>query len=184
MSSVGELVTAISEWPPRYFMALAFVAGALLLASHSPWADAAGLSTAPAWFRLALTVSTLSCLAIGSVKLWSGYRVRAAAHAVAVQRGRAFDAELRSLTPDEYAVLARFMDRNSKTATFLVSSENADLAATAHSLAMRGHLYVVTSERNLWYVTTTYALQDRVYDFLRRHPDVLPASVRQLPPGE
>ena len=68
MTDFGSVVKAVTEWPARYFFALALVAVALLLLSVSPWAAQAGIVAAPPWFRLSLTIATPAFSAIGLTK--------------------------------------------------------------------------------------------------------------------
>ncbi len=175
-SSVGGIsgfVKAVTDWPARYFVALAFVAGALLFASHSRWADAFGLSAGPAWFRLVLTVATLAFFAIGLVKGLTHVEARRASKAAARARGMAFERELRSLTAEESAVFAAFLNRESKTATFAFVNGGPSIALTARALAVRGHLYEISRRDTMWFTEIAYAIQEPVFAFLQQHPELL-----------
>lgn len=173
MSITTDLVKAVTDWPARYFIALAFAAGALLAASHSPWAGAFGLDGGPTWFRLALTITTLAFIAIGCVKGWTHLAAHRKAQAVSRARGLAREQELRSLTSEESAVFATFLDRKSKTATFAFVDGNLGLALTAQALAVRGHLYQVSRRETMWFTEVAYAIQEPVYAFFQHHPEAL-----------
>lgn len=183
MADLGPLVKAVTEWPARYFFALAFVAVALLLLSHSRWADLAGIPAAPSWFRLSLTVATLAFAAVAFTKGFTHLATRRAAAKAARQQRQAWEDELRSLTPNECAVLARFVDDNVRDLRFIAGSPGAMSAATAQVLALRGHLHLVAREQIAFSTVLDYAIQGPTFTFLRKHPELL-QSGRTIAGGE
>ncbi len=178
MSDFGSLVKAITDWPARYFFALAAVAGALLVISHSRWADIAGLQAAPDWVRLALTVATLLFSAIGLTKTITSLSTRRADTAAARARGLARENELRDLTPSECAVLARYVDGNVRTASFYVGNSGPTDVVVAAALALRGHLYEVARRDTAVFTQVDYAIQEPTFAFLRKHPELLQSGRR------
>jgi hypothetical protein len=88
-------------------------------------------------------------------------------------RGTSFEQALRRLTPEERAVFAAFLDRSSKTAAFVVTGSGVGLATTAHALAARGCLYEVGRRTNLGATEVCYVIEESVFAFLKRHPQLL-----------
>jgi hypothetical protein len=171
---IGCIIEAITGWPARYFFAFAFVCAALLLISLIPsLGGPAGISPAPGWFRLALTVATLSFLAIALTKGLSHLFARRAAARSARGRGTALETDLRDLTPSECAVLARYVDSNKRVVSFIVGTPGPGSAITAQALAIRGHLYEVGRQETRFYTQIDYAIQEPTFLFLLRHPELL-----------
>lgn len=171
---IGSIVEAITGWPGRYFFAFALVCAALLLISLNPsLAGPAGISTAPAWFRLALTVATLSFSATALTKGLTHFFARRAAARTAREHGIALENELRDLTPGECAVLARYVDANKRVVSFIVGTPGPVSAIAAQALAIRGHLYEVGRQETRFYTQIDYAIQEPTFLFLLRHPELL-----------
>ena len=179
MSDLG-FVKAVSEWPARIFFAVAFGAAGLLLLSHSRWADIAGVAGAPEWFRVSLTAVTFVFFLIGMTKGLSHVAARRAASKAAREREKAWENELRGLTPDEGAVLARFVDGNVRVAKFLFDTSGPYNAVVAQALALRGHLYQVARYQDVFSTVIDYAIQEPTLVFLRQHPELLQSGRAML----
>lgn len=78
---------------------------------------------------------------------------------------------MRSLTPAECAVFASFVDCESKTASFLNGSGN--VSSAAHALSVRNHIYVISRERTIWFEQAMYVIQEPVFEFFKRNPELL-----------
>jgi hypothetical protein len=116
---------------------------------------------------------TLAFLAVGLTKGVSHLTSRRTASRAARARGQAFEEELRSLTPDECAVLARFVDGNVRVLPFLANTSGPASAAVAQTLARRGHLSPVSRHDTMWFIQIEYAIQEPTLSFLRQHPKLL-----------
>lgn len=176
--SVWEGLKVIPEWPARYFFTVAAVAGLLLLLSATRWAEAFGFAGAPRWARLALTVTTVACSAVGAMKVW-------AAQAEANKRAREDSArsavlhqELLNLTPAEREVFAQFIEHDRKTAGFVAGDASASIA---HALALRGHLIHIEEQRTGFYTVRTYMIQEPIFHLLKRHPEALVRETKHAP---
>jgi hypothetical protein len=170
MPSVGEVVKAVTEWPARYFFALGLVAAGLLLASQGRWATALGFEAASPWWRLALTTTTLAFVAIGLTKTGANVATWLRNRDESREHGKAFEAEMRSLTPPEYAVLALFVDQDQRTASLL---RHAPLANAARALCQRRRLSALGTRFTPFGDEATYSIPDEVLEFFRSHPDLL-----------
>jgi hypothetical protein len=82
-------------------------------------------------------------------------------------------AALDKFTNLERQVLRCFIEKDSKTAAFSRGDGWSPAADTAHSLAVRGFLYLLAERRNLWFTEMTYGIQDPVFEHLREHPELL-----------
>ena len=173
--SVWDALKFIPQWYPRYFFTLAAVACLLLLASATPWAPHLGFGGAPTWARLALTVATVGCSAVGAMKVWTARAEARKRDADSRARGAALEQELLSLTPSEREVLGQFVARNRKTASF---PGGHVLGSTAHALTLRGHLLCIEERQTAFLVERTYMIQELVFAILRRHPEALRRGIR------
>jgi hypothetical protein len=101
-------------------------------------------------------------------------RSRGIARALGVRaRWASLEQTLRSLTPEEGAVFAAFLDRDSRTAAFVVTGDGAGVAAAAHRLAARGYLYEVGRRANSSSTEVCYGIEESVFAFFRRRPQLL-----------
>lgn len=172
-SASGDIVKAVKEWPASYFLAFTFVAGVLLVLVATPWAPALGLRDAPPWFRLALTVAALSSLAVGAVKGGTYLQQRRAARMAAEAARKAFEKEMRNLTPWECRAIAQFVDNDSRTASFTMMDPGDPMTDTAVGLLARNYLVRVAEHRNLWFQTFTFQIQEPVFAFFKQNPELL-----------
>jgi hypothetical protein len=88
----------------------------------------------------------------------------------------AWELKLTNLTPTECSIFARFIDRNSKVATFTLIEGHSEVALTAHTLAMRGYLYPVSRARNTWWEEISYGIQEHIFEYFKQHPELLAAG--------
>jgi hypothetical protein len=202
LSGSLDFVKAVKEWPARYFLAFAFVTGATLAILASPWAVVLDLRGVPVLYRLGLLVATFVFLATAITKGITHLQERSAAKAaagaareaevaaaaarqeaeaaaataareVAKNRDEAFEQAMRDLTPWECKVIAAFIDNDSKTAPFHVGDSGNRLADTAHARALRHYLRLISRDRNLWFQTFTYEVQDPIFAFFKQRPEWL-----------
>ncbi len=94
-----------------------------------------------------------------------------------------FEQPLRRLAPDEREVFAAFLERDSRTAAFVVTGDGASLATTANRLAARGYLSEVGRRTNAAYTEVCYAIGEPVFAFFKRHPELLRGTSRGEPTG-
>jgi len=173
VNAFGEIFKAIGKWPARYFVAFGLVAAALLFLAGSPWSTRAGFDGAPQWTLLALTITSLACTAVAAVKLLEVGVEQRRRRKAASRQSEAFESRMRNLKPDERAVLAKFVEDNTATATFAIGDRGAGLGATAQSLALRGYLMQVSRSQNAWFLELTYVIQDSVFEYLKAHPEMI-----------
>ena len=169
MSWVEGFLKAIRELQARYFFAVAFVAAGVVVLFNGPLAEWLGLPNGPKWLKASLSITALVCTALGGIKAYSGWSEARVARLKARESQASFERRLRDLTPDEFSVMGRFLDKNSKTALFL----DDNLGRTALSLAASGFLYPLSREQTQWATLTTYRVDDSVFSFLRENLEMV-----------
>jgi hypothetical protein len=181
MSAVEQVVKAVTDWPARYFFGLGTGAAILLAGSQTRWAGTLGLNDGPAWFRLALTATVVACWTVGVVKI-AGLLVAARSRRVALKKNRrAFEQDLLNLTDAERMVFQAFIGSGTKVQAFVQAQAGVGPEEVAHSLAVRGYLFQLSRESNLWFTTVRYGIHPEVFSFLDEHCKAL-TPVSTLPP--
>lgn len=150
---------------PRYFFGLS-LAAALLLFSPDSLLERLGVTELLAryrgWIGMLFVASTAIWFAHGLAPL--GNRVLLWAKERRAMRLRA--SALKNLSPQEGAILRRFIDGNTKTITL-------DVSSGAHAALESRQVIYRASSLSRQYYDFDYNIQPWAWEYLRKHPEAL-----------